>query len=100
MKLLDQLTVHHKSGERYIELFQGDLTSMPPEEAVDILVVSAFPNIYTPVPGTLIGALNTKGVSVKSLAGSKALDLRKNYSCWLSQEIKSTAPGIAFRQIL
>jgi hypothetical protein len=100
MKLLHQLTIHHKSGERHIELFQGDLTSMSPEEAVDILIVSSLPNNYAPVGNSLIAALSAKGISVKKLAANKAMDLRSNYSCWLSQEINSTTPGIAFRKIL
>ena len=99
MELLDTLTVHHKSGNRYIELYYGDLTAMLPHEAVDVLVVSAFPNDYSPVPRTLIGALHDKGVSVKHLA-LKRIDLRATFSCWLSEEIQSPQPGIEFKRIL
>ena len=100
MKLLDVLVVNHDSEERYIELYQGDLTNMLPEEHVDILVVSAFPNDYSPIPRTLIGALDRKGVSVGELSRRKVLDLRNTFSCWLSPEITPTQPGLEFNQIL
>ena len=97
MKILDGLTVFHGSEESRFELYQGDLSSMPPEEAVDVLVVSAFPDDYTPTPGSLIGALAKKGVSLAGLAEKKAVDLRGNYACWLSEEIMSPDPGIQQR---
>jgi hypothetical protein len=100
MELLDTLSVYYGSEARTIELYCGDLTDMKPEEAVDILVVSALPNDYTPVPRTLIGALHNKGVSVKQLAASKEVDLRQMCSCWLSQEIVSHQPGIQFKRII
>ena len=60
MKLLDELKVYYGSEERKIELYHGDLTNMHPEDAVDLLMISAFPNDYTPIPRTLIGALKKK----------------------------------------
>lgn len=97
MELLDSLTVHHKSGDRYIELYHGDLSRIPPDQAVDILVVSAFPDLYSPTPGTLIDALDRRGVSVQRLSREKAADMRDNFSCWLSRDIK---PGMGFKRIL
>jgi hypothetical protein len=100
MKLLDSIIVPSVSEEKRIDLCQGDLTSLEPEEAVDVLVISAFPNDYTPTPASLIGALHRKGISVSSLAKKKASDLREAFSCWLSQEIVSPDPGIQFKRIL
>ena len=100
MEMLDGLTVYHGSDESRFELYQGDLSAMPPGEAVDILVVSAFPDDYTPTPRSLIGALADKGVSLAELAEKKAVDLRENYACWLSEEIVSPDPGIQFKRIL
>ena len=68
MKLLDSLTVHHGTEARHIELYQGDLTNMPPEHSVDLLVVSAFPKNYAPTERSLIGALHRRGLSVAELA--------------------------------
>src|SRR5262249_27354150 len=59
-----------------IELLEGDLTAIPPEHAVDIVVVSAFPNDYSPVAGTVIGAFARRGISVERLAAAKEVDLR------------------------
>ena len=98
--MLDGLTVYHGSEESRFELYQGDLSAMPPEEAVDVLVVSAFPDDYTPTPRSLVGGLADKGVSLAELAEKKAVDLRENYACWLSEEIVSPDPGIQFKRIL
>jgi hypothetical protein len=100
MILLDTLKVFSGSEERLIELYQGDLTDLKPEESVDVLVVSAFPNNYLPTPSSLIGALFRKGVSVEQLAKSKAVDLRQTFSCWMSQEVAASHSGIQFRRIL
>lgn len=100
MKLLDSLTVYHKSEPRLIEIYQGDLTDLRADEAVDLLIVSAFPGDYTPVEGTLIGALAKQGIAVYQLARQKAFDLRETFSCWLSQEITSANPRIQFKRIL
>lgn len=100
MELLDKLVVHHKYGDRTIELYHGDLTNMPLEHAVDVLVVSALPDNYWPTRGTLIAALAKKDIYLEYLAGRKASDLRENFSCWMSQEIVSPQPGIQFKRIL
>jgi hypothetical protein len=98
MKLLEELTVYHNADKRYIQLYHGDLSDIPPDEVVDVLVVSTYPNNYVPLPKTLIGALDRIGVSVAQLALDKAVDLRDDFSCWLSKEID--VPGIGFKRIL
>jgi hypothetical protein len=100
MKLLDSLTIPRGLDTRSIEIWQGDLTEMEPAEAVDILVFAAFPGSYAPVPGTLIGALDKKGVSVERLSKNKQNDLCQVCSCWLSEKIQVREPGIHFDQIL
>ncbi|MBV8315100.1 MAG: toll/interleukin-1 receptor domain-containing protein [Planctomycetaceae bacterium] len=100
MELLDRLDVHQGAETKSIELYRGDLTNMGPDEAVDILIVSAFPNDYLPTRFSLIGALWVKGVSVEDLSCAKAVDLRKTCSCWLSAPLTAKPPGIAFDRIL
>jgi len=101
MKLLDSLTVQSAIGEHRIELYLGDLSNMPPEHAVDVLVVSAYPNNYRPTKGTLIGALQKHGMSVRALADDKSVDMRDFASCWLSKPIESPEhAGIQFKHLL
>jgi hypothetical protein len=99
MRLLQSIAVNGRPG-KYVELYEGDLTDLQPDEAFDLLVVSAFPNDYIPTSTSLIGALHKKGLSVASLAMTKADDLRESFSCWLSQEFSPSAKGLRFRRIL
>lgn len=100
MKLLDSLTIPRGIDTRSIEIWLGDLTEMEPLEAVDILVVATSPGSYAPVPGTLVGALDRKGVSLERLSKNKCGDLREPCSCWLSEKLPVKEPGIQFDRIL
>jgi hypothetical protein len=99
MKLLDSIEVRGEQN-KVIELHQGDLTDLTAAEAFDLLVVSAYPDDYTPTSTSLIGALARKGLSVQSLAEDKEIDLRANFSSWLSKEFTPRNPGLRFRRIL
>ena len=99
MKLLDFIEIHGQQHKR-IELYQGDLTTLSATEAFDLLVVSAFPDDYIPTSRSLIGALHRKGLSVRSLANAKEIDLRVNFSCWLSSEFTPQNSDLRFRRIL
>jgi hypothetical protein len=79
-------------------LYTGDLVSLPGREAVDVLIVSAFPDDYLPTRTSLIGSLKRVGVSVADLARDKEVDLRQFSSCWLSRPIER--PGVHFRRLL
>jgi hypothetical protein len=100
MNLLDSLTIYDGTEPRTIELYHGDLTEMPAEHAVDALIVSAFPDSYAKYGRTLIGQLSQRGVVVRELAKDKFLDLRKDFSCWLSKQIVNPPDGIQFKRIL
>jgi hypothetical protein len=99
MEVLETMAVATASGDRLIKLYHGDLTLIPPDEAVDLLVVSAFRGDYTPTPRSLIGALDRAGVSVAELSHDKAEDLTSEYGCWLSQPIREGL-GAGFDRIL
>lgn len=87
MRLIDKITVRHSGKDRALILARGDLAAVDENPQVDSLVVSAFPDDYTPTPDSLIGALYRNGISVESLATDKAVDLRQFSSCWLSNTI-------------
>ena len=99
MKTLSSIQVHGAKPRR-IELLQGDLTELGADEGSDLLVVSAFPDDYLPTRTSLIGALHRKGLSVAALAKDKSVDLRDNFSCWLSKPLSPTDPGLRFTRIL
>eukprot|EP00741_Cyanophora_paradoxa_P008738 tig00000140_g8460.t1 len=86
------------AGERLIRLVEGDLARGDPAGSrFDVLLVSAFPGDYAPVPGTLIGALLEAGVDVAELAESRESDLLASHGCWMSRRLP---PGHAFSRIL
>jgi hypothetical protein len=50
MQLLAHLTLPVASQEKRLELLVGDLTQPTPDQASDIVVVSAYPGQYFPSP--------------------------------------------------
>ena len=100
MKILNLLEVQSGKETKRIELLSGDLTEIPPEHAVDALILSAFPGDYTPTEGSLIGALERKGLSVAKLAKKPEQDLTRDFSCWLSQPIDQDRQRLRFKRIL
>lgn len=87
MQLLSTISVHNNDKRPVIELLQGDLSALPAEHAADIVIISAYPGNYEPSPGSLVDALNSKGLSVGKLAENKMCDLRSQLGCWLSDHL-------------
>ena len=87
MKLLSQINIERSPQTAVIQLLQGDLSAIPTEHVTDILVMSAFPGDYIALKGSLIYALNEKGLSVEALAQKKETDLRHQLHCWLSRPL-------------
>ena len=87
MKLLSQINIERLRETAVIQLLQGDLSAIPTEHVTDILVMSAFPGDYIALKGSLIYALNEKGLSVEALAQEKETDLRNQLNCWLSKPL-------------
>ncbi len=97
--LLDKIDIQDGTTTRRIALYEGDLTALPPEHRVDILIVSAFPDHYAPTTTTLIGALDRSGVSIAELAKKKLHDLRATCAFWLSQPLTGAGASLNIGQI-
>ncbi|CAG5131449.1 unnamed protein product, partial [Candidula unifasciata] len=96
--LKDKLELSTPLGSHEIQLLIGDITKLPQEEKVDMIFISAFYGDYQPAKSTLIGSLKWNlGINVKDLARNKWLDLRKNFSCWVSAALPDSVP---FRHIV
>ncbi|CAH3154722.1 unnamed protein product, partial [Porites evermanni] len=94
----DTLSLTTETGVSKIQLCIGDITKLPREEKVDVLVVSAFPGDYSPTPSSLIGALAINlGISVRNLSQDKEEDLRRQYFCWWSKPLPEQ---YSFKRIL
>lgn len=89
MQLLSQIDIQRTQGSTVIQLLQGDLSAIPAEHAVDILAMSAFPGTYVALKGSLIDALDDKGLSVEAIAQEKEVDLRSQLDCWLSKPLSA-----------
>ena len=101
MQQLAQINITRSTGDAVIQLLQGDLSAMPAEHAVDILVVSAFPDDYTPLKGSLFLALKEKGLSIKELAENKQTDLIPQLGCWISQTLSKEQQDLFhFKRVL
>jgi hypothetical protein len=104
MRVLDQFTVARRRGTgapATIELLEGDLSALPPEHVVDALVVSAFPDSYTPYPGTLFEDLFERGLDMQEVARSKEEDQRNRLGCWISRPLPTAqAQTFNFRRVV
>ena len=98
-ELLDKIDVVDGTTTRCIALYKGDLSNIPLEHRVDILVVSAFPNDYQPTPTSLIGALQRNGLSLGELAKAKLHDLRDTSAFWISSPIVGFTAKLNIGQI-
>ncbi|XP_074651161.1 uncharacterized protein LOC141905942 [Tubulanus polymorphus] len=85
-------------GHHEIQLLLGDITLLPPEDKVDLLMISAFPGDYCATPTSVIGALKRSfGINVRDLARDKAEDLRRNFNCWFSHPLPD---GLPYKRLL
>ena len=98
MEIIDSIHIEHQGKRRCVNLAVGDLACLPPEHAVDAIIVSAFPGNYPPTTRSVIAALDRRGISVADLAKRKAVDLTQFSSCWLSEVVG--LPNAGFRRIL
>jgi hypothetical protein len=87
MERIDALAVFDGEKQRLVSLYRGDLSQIPTAHAVDLVVVSAFPNDYSVAPNTLVHALARQGLSIAELAKDKEQDLRRISGFWISKPL-------------
>jgi len=101
MQLLSEIKIIGSPSGAILQLLLGDCTAIPEEHNADILVVSAYPNDYTPLPGSLMYCLHEKGIDIGELSRNRAVDLVPQLGCWLSQPLSSEQQKeFNFKQIL
>lgn len=98
MDMIDSIAVQEGGTVREVRLLVGDLTRLEANDAVDVLIVSASPDDYSPTPNSLIGKLHAVGANVADLARDKAVDLREFSACWLSRSVER--PDLHFSRVL
>ncbi len=100
MTLLDSVAIDHPGSiARNFNLYVGDVADMTGNN-VDVLAVSCLPGDYTPSPGSVLGALAARGVSVQAMSGNKAANYEPDLPCWISNPVSNPQPGIAFSRVL
>jgi hypothetical protein len=94
MPILNEIVLDTARGFRKITLAHGDVAKLG--EPVDLIIVSAFRDEYSPLPGTVLGSLYQTGISVADLSAQPEIDLREPLGCWISRAIE----GQAFRRVM
>jgi hypothetical protein len=93
MKLLNSIDIDTSEGTRSFELWHGDVTNL--HFSVDLLVISALESDFSPLRGTVVGALSGKlGISVQLLSEEPELDFRQPLGrLWVSKVVDTNKIG-------
>jgi hypothetical protein len=101
MHQIDSISItDDNQSKRTISFWLGNPADIGRDDPVNLIIVSAFPNDYTPTARSIIGALHRKGVSVAELAKDKAVDLRETTGFWLSRPLPTEATPVGVGRIL
>src|SRR5262245_37599286 len=79
---VDEIIIPGDGLQRRISFWQGNPANIGPDDQVDLIIVSAFRNNYTPTRWSIIGALDRRGISVAELALDKEVDLWETAGFW------------------
>ena len=93
MELINSIDIDTQWGMRSFELWHGDVTNL--SFVVDLLVISAVETDYSPLSGTVVGALSNRlGISVERLSAETELDfIQPSGRLWVSKAIDPTRIG-------
>lgn len=89
METIASVKIETEQGPKTLSVVCCDIREL--DKPLDVMTVSAFCHDYVPYTNTIIGALDSKGISVSQLGIEPALDLRNACNVWLSKEAASSA---------
>ena len=88
MPYINQIPISTIYGEKEIEIYNADITKLDFE--VDITVISAYKNSYSPTPNSIVKSLLVNHeISVADLSKNKLLDYSIPLNAWVSNQINS-----------
>ena len=92
--LIHKASILGQDGKpKSLEVWLGDVTAPIGLHNPDLLVISAFPEDYTPTDGSVIGRLSHLGINVYAEARSKKYDWRESWNCWVSRPLQGNHIG-------
>lgn len=72
---------------RTLRICAGDATEPNGRGQADLLGLSCFMDNYDPTPGTIVEALDRRGIRVSESAAQKARDFREKWHTWVSNPL-------------
>lgn len=104
LKQINHINVHRKDYTGRIELFQGSVEGLAPEDETDLLIVYLRRRgQYKANQDSALAALNRAGYSLAELEKETKPQpsYRRHYHCWLSRPLpKPRPPGLEFKRLL
>lgn len=104
LKQINYINVHRKDYTGRIELLQGSVEGLAPEDETDLLIVYLRERgKYKANQDSALAALNRAGCSVQQLEKETKPQpsYRRHYHCWLSRPLpKPRPPGLEFKRLL
>lgn len=104
LKQINHINVHRKDYTGRIELFQGSVEGLAPEDETDLLIVYLRKRgQYKANQDSALAALNRAGYSLAQLEKETKPQpsYRRHYHCWLSRPLPKPRPtGLEFKRLL
>ena len=104
LKQISHINVHRKDYTGRIELLQGSVEGLAPEDETDLLIVYLRQRgAYKANQDSALAALNRAGYSLAELEKETKPQpsYRRHYHCWLSRPLpKPRPPGLEFKRLL
>ncbi|CDF35240.1 Serine/threonine protein kinase [Chondrus crispus] len=104
LKQINYINVHRKDYTGRIELLQGSVEGLAPEDETDLLIVYLRERgQYKANQDSALAALNRAGYSLAQLEKETKPQpsYRRHYHCWLSRPLpKPRPPGLEFKRLL